>query len=465
MASLPNLEKIEAFFNDSAYKELLENSETYNTRLCIERRLRMPFLDPQTGVAQNHCALFMKRRQRMPGLRDGQIYSYPAGRWRKSRRQYLMHQHRPFRGVQTRVEADPVDSPGLQAALSASAAVGAGTGSQGSGSGGSGSGGNSTGSGGVSSAIVPPDTDSRDSHREDHPPKEWFYDEAQMHDIEMFEDRDMDSDFDYDESFKKKRRGGRKSQAADGGTPARGRGRGRGRGRRKAGDGEGSTKTPTKRGRVNPAGQSPSHSLFPPPSPSTCGSSNSLSGAPTTNNATPNPATPTSQASSSGTNSNPSDVDPTMPVLQPEQSLNEDSKDPKDTKDTTSSSASKAGNERNKATPSTYCDFCLGDSRENRKTNIAEDLVSCSDCGRSGHPSCLQFTPNMIISVRRYRWQCIECKYCSICGTSDNDDQLLFCDDCDRGYHMYCLKPALTVPPEGSWSCAICDEEFHKKKN
>lgn len=93
----------------------------------------------------------------------------------------------------------------------------------------------------------------------------------------------------------------------------------------------------------------------------------------------------------------------------------------------------KPNDSRNKAPPSPYCDFCLGDARENRKTNMPEDLVSCSDCGRSGHPSCLQFTPNMIISVKRYRWQCIECKYCSICGTSDNDDQLLFCDDCDRG--------------------------------
>jgi len=28
-------------------------------------------------------------------------------------------------------------------------------------------------------------------------------------------------------------------------------------------------------------------------------------------------------------------------------------------------------------------------------------------------------------------------------------DQLLFCDDCDRGYHMYCLSPPLSEPPEG----------------
>ena len=27
----------------------------------------------------------------------------------------------------------------------------------------------------------------------------------------------------------------------------------------------------------------------------------------------------------------------------------------------------------------------------------------------------------MIISVKKYPWQCIECKSCGLCGTSDND--------------------------------------------
>ncbi|XP_073806359.1 zinc finger protein ubi-d4 isoform X6 [Danio rerio] len=108
------------------------------------------------------------------------------------------------------------------------------------------------------------------------------------------------------------------------------------------------------------------------------------------------------------------------------------------------------------ALPNNYCDFCLGDSSLNQKTGQSEELVSCSDCGRSGHPSCLQFTPIMMAAVKTYRWQCIECKCCNICGTSENDDQLLFCDDCDRGYHMYCLSPPMSVPPEGSWSCHLC---------
>jgi len=104
-----------------------------------------------------------------------------------------------------------------------------------------------------------------------------------------------------------------------------------------------------------------------------------------------------------------------------------------------------------------YCDFCLGDVFENKKTGQPEELLSCADCGRSGHPTCLQFTGKLTESVKKYKWQCIECKSCTLCGTSDNDDQLLFCDDCDRGYHMYCLKPPMAKPPEGHWMCALCE--------
>lgn len=57
-------------------------------------------------------------------------------------------------------------------------------------------------------------------------------------------------------------------------------------------------------------------------------------------------------------------------------------------------------------------------------------MISCSDCGRSAHPSCLQFTPTMIISTQKYRWQCIECKSCGLCGTSDNDVSIVHVVKC-----------------------------------
>lgn len=35
-------------------------------------------------------------------------------------------------------------------------------------------------------------------------------------------------------------------------------------------------------------------------------------------------------------------------------------------------------------TPNDYCDFCLGDVNQNKKTFLSEELLSCADCGRSG---------------------------------------------------------------------------------
>lgn len=39
---------------------------------------------------------------------------------------------------------------------------------------------------------------------------------------------------------------------------------------------------------------------------------------------------------------------------------------------------------KKKVSASPYCDFCLGDASENKKTGAPESLVSCADCGRSG---------------------------------------------------------------------------------
>ncbi|KAJ1352634.1 hypothetical protein KIN20_009029 [Parelaphostrongylus tenuis] len=109
---------------------------------------------------------------------------------------------------------------------------------------------------------------------------------------------------------------------------------------------------------------------------------------------------------------------------------------------------------------STICDLCLGSKHMNKKTKKAEDLVVCHDCGRSAHSSCLNFNDNVPVIIKRYGWQCIECKSCTICGTSENDDKLLFCDDCDRGYHTYCFTPKMKSLPENEYSCSLCIATF-----
>nr|XP_015199916.1 PREDICTED: bromodomain adjacent to zinc finger domain protein 2A [Lepisosteus oculatus] len=45
---------------------------------------------------------------------------------------------------------------------------------------------------------------------------------------------------------------------------------------------------------------------------------------------------------------------------------------------------------------------------------------------------------------------------CLVCRKGDNDESLLLCDGCDRGCHMYCLRPKMTAIPEGDWFCPVC---------
>ncbi|KMT15966.1 hypothetical protein BVRB_3g051490 [Beta vulgaris subsp. vulgaris] len=52
---------------------------------------------------------------------------------------------------------------------------------------------------------------------------------------------------------------------------------------------------------------------------------------------------------------------------------------------------------------------------------------------------------------------------CEECGSGKNAPDLLLCDGCDRGYHLFCLKPILVAIPKGSWFCPICSGGKSKK--
>lgn len=45
---------------------------------------------------------------------------------------------------------------------------------------------------------------------------------------------------------------------------------------------------------------------------------------------------------------------------------------------------------------------------------------------------------------------------CEECGLGDCESEMLLCDKCDRGYHMYCLRPIVARVPPGSWFCPNC---------
>ena len=69
---------LESFLATSRYKQLAESTMSFNRRLNEERKMRIPYIDGQTGVAQKHYPDQQRSaRERMPGLARGQIYSYP----------------------------------------------------------------------------------------------------------------------------------------------------------------------------------------------------------------------------------------------------------------------------------------------------------------------------------------------------------------------------------------------------
>ncbi|XP_072534281.1 histone acetyltransferase KAT6B [Salminus brasiliensis] len=117
-----------------------------------------------------------------------------------------------------------------------------------------------------------------------------------------------------------------------------------------------------------------------------------------------------------------------------------------------------------RADPIPICSFCLG-TKESNRDKRPEELLSCADCGSSGHPSCLKFSADLTANVKALRWQCIECKTCSSCQIQGkNADEMLFCDSCDRGFHMECCDPPLSRMPKGMWICQVCRPKEQEEK-
>ncbi|PWN30145.1 hypothetical protein BDZ90DRAFT_247738 [Jaminaea rosea] len=114
-------------------------------------------------------------------------------------------------------------------------------------------------------------------------------------------------------------------------------------------------------------------------------------------------------------------------------------------------------NVKKRAPPSQQCAFCGYLLNRHQKP---EKLISCHACGSSGHPTCMRWgrNPRKIAVAQEYAWHCMECKDCEVCGEKGDDAAIMFCDRCDRGWHLYCLDPPLDGPPKGQWYCPTCQQ-------
>ncbi|KAL4188243.1 hypothetical protein AMTRI_Chr09g22930 [Amborella trichopoda] len=53
---------------------------------------------------------------------------------------------------------------------------------------------------------------------------------------------------------------------------------------------------------------------------------------------------------------------------------------------------------------------------------------------------------------------------CEVCSSGGNAAELLLCDGCDHGFHIFCLRPILARVPSSSWFCTSCSNRRNHKQ-
>lgn len=85
-----------------------------------------------------------------------------------------------------------------------------------------------------------------------------------------------------------------------------------------------------------------------------------------------------------------------------------------------------------------------------------------------GAKSCKGYLGVMPATMSPEKWEKkLDDMPCMICKkVEDSDDnQMLLCDECNRGYHALCLNPPLTEIPKEEWFCPECIDKMCPKEN
>lgn len=56
-------------------------------------------------------------------------------------------------------------------------------------------------------------------------------------------------------------------------------------------------------------------------------------------------------------------------------------------------------------------------------------------------------------------WDLYHQMRCEVCKRGDDERCILICDNCNLGYHMYCLRPVVSNIPTDEWLCPDCSSE------
>lgn len=51
------------------------------------------------------------------------------------------------------------------------------------------------------------------------------------------------------------------------------------------------------------------------------------------------------------------------------------------------------------------------------------------------------------------------------CALLGEDDKLILCDECNKAFHLFCLRPALYEIPDGEWQCPACQPSTARRSS
>lgn len=93
----------------------------------------------------------------------------------------------------------------------------------------------------------------------------------------------------------------------------------------------------------------------------------------------------------------------------------------------------------------------------------SSELINCRFCQENYHYYCVyskNYKEERFIEIKsgNLEWLCPYCKLCEKCNKPPENSNNLFCQCCERFYHLKCAYKNINTMPGLSWKCENCFE-------